>query len=107
MIIYNNILPFKGFKAINICGLIFVRKECKERFTEVDKNHEKIHTRQMLELLIIGFYLWYLIEWLILAIKYKDTKKAYKDIKFEKEAYINENNLNYLNERSWYSFIHY
>lgn len=106
MIIYNNIIPFKGFKAINICGLIFVRKDCKDRFTNIDKNHEKIHTRQMMELFFIGFYLWYLIEWLILLIKYKNSKEAYRNIKFEKEAYINESNLNYLYDRFGYSFLY-
>lgn len=32
-VIYNNLIPFKGYKAINIFGLVFVRKEAK--FTEV------------------------------------------------------------------------
>lgn len=25
-VIYNNLIPFKGYKAINIFGLVFVRK---------------------------------------------------------------------------------
>ena len=25
--IRNNIIPFKGYKAINICGILFIRKE--------------------------------------------------------------------------------
>lgn len=33
-IIYNNLIPFKGYKAINLFGLVFVRKGAK--FTEVD-----------------------------------------------------------------------
>lgn len=36
-VIYNNIIPFKGYKAINLLGLVFVRKGAK--FTEVDYNH--------------------------------------------------------------------
>lgn len=39
-IIYNNIIPFKGFKAINICGIVFVRKDVP-RMTWIDYNHEK------------------------------------------------------------------
>ena len=35
-VIYNNIIPFKGYKAINLLGLVFVRKGAK--FTEVDYN---------------------------------------------------------------------
>lgn len=36
-VIYNNLIPFKGYKAINIFGLVFVRKGAK--FTEVDYTH--------------------------------------------------------------------
>ena len=28
-VIYNNLIPFKGYKAINIFGLVFVRKGAK------------------------------------------------------------------------------
>nr|DAU35071.1 MAG TPA: hypothetical protein [Caudoviricetes sp.] len=35
----------------------------------------------------IGFYLWYIIEYLIRLIMYRDTKLAYKNISFEREAY--------------------
>jgi hypothetical protein len=28
-VIYNNIIPFKGYKAINLLGLVFVRKGAK------------------------------------------------------------------------------
>ena len=38
--ILNKILPPKGFKAINLFGIVFCRKE----LTDVDKNHEAIHT---------------------------------------------------------------
>lgn len=54
-VIYNNIIPFKGYKAINLLGLVFVRKGAK--FTEVDYNHEHIHSKQMAEMLWIFFYL--------------------------------------------------
>lgn len=105
MIIFNKIIPFKGYKAINLFSLIFVRKGCN--FSDVDLNHEKIHTAQMKELLFIGFYIWYLVEWLYLLIKYKSAHKAYKNIKFEKEAYVNENNLEYLKNRSHFAFLNY
>lgn len=100
-LIYNKIIPFKGYKAINLFGFIFARKELSEK----DINHEKIHTAQMKELLYIGFYLWYLIEWLILLCKYRNNSKAYKNIKFEKEAYAHEDNLMYLNYRSHFAFL--
>lgn len=36
MVIYNNILPVKGFKCINLFGVLFVRKGLK--MTDVDFN---------------------------------------------------------------------
>lgn len=82
-IIKNKIIPFKGFKAINLFGIIFTRYELSEK----DIQHELVHTKQMKKLWYIGFYIWYLIEYLINLIKYKDTYLAYRNISFEKEAY--------------------
>jgi hypothetical protein len=58
--------------------------------TKYDINHEKIHLQQQKELLVIGFYIWYFIEWCF---------KGYRNISFEKEAYDNESNLDYLSHR--------
>jgi len=100
-IIYNNIIPFKGFKAINIFGVLYVRKGCTMR--DVDINHEAIHTAQMKELLYIGFYLIYALEWLLRLIKYFDADKAYHFIPFEKEAYLHQDDMEYLSNRKHYA----
>ena len=92
-IIYNNIIPFTGFKAINLFGVLFVRKGCT--MSESDINHEMIHTAQMKEMGYVLFYLWYLVEWLIKLSKLGDSNKAYRAISFEREAYVNEKNLTY------------
>jgi hypothetical protein len=105
-IIYSNYLPFNRFKAINLFGTVFARRQ----YFPLDKraiNHEYIHTRQMFELFIVGFYIWYILEWLYKLIIYKDRLMAYKKISFEKEAYINDINLDYLRERKLFSFIKY
>lgn len=97
-IIYNNIIPFKGFLAINLFGVLFVRGTERD-ITERVLNHERIYTAQMKELWYIPFYILYLLEWL-----YRLTQKgnAYRNISFEREAYENEMNLNYLtNRRKW------
>lgn len=70
-------------------------------------NHEKIHLRQQLELLIIPFYIWYLSEYYIKYLKYKDPELAYRNISFEREAYENDQNLDYLKTRKLWSFISY
>ena len=98
-IIVNKILPPKGFKAINLFGIVFCRKE----LTDVDKNHEAIHTAQMRELLYIGFYILYVLEWLQKLVVYDTTSDAYRNISFEKEAYTHQNDLDYLKNRKHYS----
>ena len=70
-------------------------------------NHEKIHLRQQLELLVIFFYLWYVIEYYYWYFKLKDHFLAYKSISFEREAYAMENDLNYLDTRKAWSFWKY
>ena len=99
-IIYNNIIPFPGFKAINLFGILFVRKGCT--MSESDINHEMIHTAQMKEMGYVMFYLWYLVEWLVKLTKLRDSNKAYRAISFEREAYGNEKNLTYTITRAKY-----
>lgn len=50
--------------------------------------HEMIHWRQQLEMMIIFFYLWYLIEWTVKLFKY--GSQAYVNISFEKAAYLGD-----------------
>lgn len=80
-IIYNNVIPFKGFAAINLFGVIFARKECRPLSKEA-MNHEAIHTEQMKDLLYIGFYLCYVVEWLVRLFM---KGNAYCNLSFEKK----------------------
>lgn len=91
-IVYNNIIPFKGFLAVNIFGVLFVRGT-KRAISDVVLNHERIHTAQMKELLFLPFYILYLLEWIVRLFM---RGNAYRNISFEREAYANEKNLNYL-----------
>lgn len=70
-------------------------------------NHEKIHLHQQLELLIFPFYLWYFIEYIIRLLQYKNAALAYRNISFEREAYENDQDLEYLRKRKWYGFLKY
>lgn len=94
-IIYNKYIPFKGFLAINLLGVLFVRGTYRDINARV-LNHEKIHTAQMRELGYLPFYLLYVLEWLI---RLFGKGNAYRNISFEREAYDNEDNLNYLTTR--------
>lgn len=70
-------------------------------------NHEKIHLRQQLEMLIIFFYIFYVIEYYYWFFKLKNSYLAYKRISFEREAYAMETDLNYLTKRKFWSFRKY
>lgn len=100
-VIYNKLIPFKGFKCINLFGVLFVRKGCT--MSDVDYNHEAIHTAQMREMLYVFFYLAYFIEWVWRLIVLRDWKKAYRGISFEKEAYGNQSDKDYLKHRKHFS----
>ena len=104
-VIRNSVIPFKGFLAINLFGVVFVRKEYWDKKDAWHKQkcllHESIHTAQMRELLFVGFYILYLLEWLVrLALDYKT---AYRRISFEVEAYRNEGDEEYLENRKLFA----
>ena len=91
--------------GITLCpfGIFYRDQEAMNNIISV--NHESIHWQQQLEMLIIFFYLWYLIEWGIRF--FTNTNNAYFCISFEQEAYDNEKNLNYLSKRKHYAWLKY
>ena len=85
--------------------IILRRKDFKHN--KILINHEKIHIRQQLELLIVFFYVWYVVEYYYWYIKLKNKDLAYTSISFEREAYAMEEDLNYLETRKIWSFWKY
>lgn len=100
--IRNKIIPFPGYKAVNLFGVLFVRPHAViDNRTLV---HESIHSAQMRELLYVPFYLIYALEWL--ARWFADGflgHEAYREIMFEREAYTYENDPEYLLHRRRYA----
>lgn len=70
-------------------------------------NHESIHLRQQLELLILPFYLWYSGHYLVNLWRFKNAHRAYREIIFEREAFACENDLEYLQKRRRWAFLKY
>ena len=105
-VIGSTFLPFKGFTAINLFGIVFARKEFLPLSRRII-NHEAIHHQQIKELWFVGFYVWYVVEWLIRLVYLRNSKEAYKAICFEKEAFENDADTNYLVSRKQFSFINY
>lgn len=104
-VIETKLVPEGKVTAITLFGLVFTRD--RKRITPDILNHELIHCQQQLELLYIPFFILYVLEWLIHLLKYRDWWKAYDAISFEKEAYANDANHNYLQRRKPYSWLRY
>ena len=122
-IVYNYIIPFKGYKAMCVFPFIFVRKDARN-LTVTDINHEKIHGAQQIETLALSILLaflfatvgllcwwWVLISPLVylafygleFAVKFVvygfDGHTAYRNISFEQEAYLMQGDYAYLSHR--------
>ncbi|MFS4468493.1 hypothetical protein [Maribacter sp. 2210JD10-5] len=97
---------YKNYVGLSLWPFIFLKDDTlKSDATLI--NHEKIHLRQQLELLVIPFYFLYVLEWLLKTIWYLDSYKAYQNLSFEREAYANEQNEQYLQKRKAFSFMKY
>ena len=91
----------KNFIAICLFGFIFSVQPLNRK----EINHELIHAAQQKELLYLPFFIWYFLEWLFLLVKYRDRMKAYRHIRFEKEAYEHQDDLSYLKHRKHYQYV--
>jgi hypothetical protein len=100
-------LGSKDVTAMAIWPFIIGKSE-EVRRDEVLLNHERIHLRQQGEMLLIFFLLWYLLEYLYFRFLKKYSHfEAYKSISFEREAYQQENKLQYLNNRPFWASLRY
>ena len=121
--------------AITLCPFgIYVKEQYLTRERTI--NHEKIHWQQQLEMIVVGgiialltgillvsfnvfslwlitllafpflfFYLWYLVEWLIRI--FVNGNAAYRSLSFEREAYSNAENMNYLKTRKRFAWLRF
>ena len=122
MVIRVKWLPVKALGGnwigINLMGIIIIGKNAGPNIYW----HEKIHTMQMKETYFIGFYLVYIIEFIIRLICYRVSRPykkahateknlwmyAYKNISLEREAYELEDELAYNNGiREPYGWVDY
>ena len=105
IVVFKYLIP-KNYSGLTVFPFIFLKN--KQLLADsILLNHEKIHLKQQIELLWIAFFIWYVTEYLMGLIKFRNHYKAYKNISFENEAYTNENNTKYLINRKPYSFLNY
>jgi hypothetical protein len=120
-------MPFKWlgrFNGITFAPYIFIYKGAFEEYSPFKmaglKNHEKIHVRQVSDYVDkhkkkIGFlgnitgwvtyYAKYIGEWIGNLKKYR--KAAYRNISYEREAYDNQYDLAYLDDREDFAHLNY
>ena len=123
--IKNKLIPFPGFKAIMLFGVVFYRGK---DLTQTQYNHEFYHMMQWRDVTAIVavplvfisaifswywllaiplvYYAIYIVEWLIRLMITKDATEAYKAISFERDAREYEHIIfgDCTAEKSWYSF---
>lgn len=124
----NRFIPFGNFKAINIFGIMFVKKNA--RIDDTTIRHEKIHTEQIKEvtmlvtlpMILIGllvswwlaiplwigsYYILYGLEFLIKLFWYRVFKDAYRNIGHEREAHFHQSEIDYLEYRNGLQWMKY
>ena len=79
----------------------------KALIRDSDLFHEMIHIAQWKDLFFIFYPFWYIIEWLLRLIQFRNFNDAYRMISFEREAYANEKNNDYLNQRTRFAHTKY
>lgn len=121
------LLAFSSCHTIAI-GPFVLSKRSKEKCSQESRNHETIHAIQWIEItIVVGLILllfdfifnfhpaWYLLsgviyyvvyglEWVIKLFIHFDTKKAYRALCFEREAYYNEDDDNYIENRELFAW---
>jgi hypothetical protein len=55
----------------------------------------------------VPFYIWYLVEYWIRWIALSSSDAAYRAISFEREAYANDDSVDYLKRRPFWAFLKY
>lgn len=95
---------FVPYSAIALYPFIFIR-HAHLRHEPALIHHERIHHRQQLELLLVGFYLIYGLNYLYNLAKYRAHYKAYREIIFEREAYAMDKDMDYLKRRKLFAFL--
>ena len=105
VIVARYLIP-KGFAGLTLFPFIIL-KEKIDVSNPIMIQHEKIHIRQQTEMLILPFFIWYGIEYFIRILQYKNKQTAYRNISFEREAYANESQKDFLQQRRFWNFLNY
>jgi hypothetical protein len=96
----SKIAPIE-INAITLGIIVFSRSSLPEHV----RRHETIHFQQFLETLFIPFVLIYFYDYIKNYFLHRNGPIAYRNIRAEKEAYLNAGTVGYLNERQRYKWL--
>ncbi len=108
IVIENSRIPgvLERFSPIEIsCITLFPFIICKGTVGNILRNHEEIHFQQQIETGVIGFYILYILNYLLLRWRGLDGAEAYFELQAEKEAYRHELDFDYLSKRKRWKWI--
>jgi hypothetical protein len=101
MFVESRLVP-KGYKGITIWPYVLYRGLLSKNFII----HEKIHLVQQKEMLVLPFFVLYFLNYLWNLLRYRfNHDRAYRNIIFEREAYENQDNAEYLSNRKSFQYL--
>lgn len=90
IIIHTRHFPFGNYTTINLFGILFTKNK---KLSKRTINHERIHTKQMKEMLYIFFYLWSVRDKVANSPRGKELlEKQLNNIRAKKDSIIEEAN---------------
>lgn len=112
-IVFEDSLIVRILSALHLLGVRIIALSfgpfifLKNKRNPLMENHETIHFFQQLELLFVFQWLLYGIFYLVGLVKHRSRSLAYYSNPFEKEAYENQGDMNYLERRPWFNWRRY
>ena len=100
--IHTRHFPWRGFHALTLFPVVFYRDG---ELSQEEVRHETVHLWQQAALLLVGFYVLYFVFWLIGLLRYRNSDRAYREIPFERSAYILESESDVNPARQSYHWI--
>ena len=125
--IVNSLFPIEDYIAMTVWPFIFIQKKNERLYDEVADNHEHIHGRQQIEMLVVGIILaiglWFVIGWwslfalpiffyeygieYLLRSIFGKARNPYRALLVEREAYANQYDMDYLKHRKPFAWLTY
>ena len=106
IIIYTKRKIFWKYRGFSFFIFIWINKDVLDKPKII--NHEKIHFWQQVEMAFVVQWMLYMCFYVVNRLRGMSHDEAYINNPFEKEAFANDWNFNYLKKRkflSWVKFI--